>query len=256
MSAPSEVSEEHHFGGTYMRALICHLRSTFGLDRLNEMLGEVGETRPLEILTDDATWSSFDQFKDLLQATGRALGGADALRAVGRRLYDVEDFDLNPSVQAFGSPEALYANAAAAVAMVCPIVRWTATEVGIREWTVEQRFGGGFEPFEELCSVQAGVIEISTVIFGYPPAEVVEEQCACRGAPACVFRIRWEPADEVSRRTGFLEDRVRALEGRLEEFERTVGDLVSGQDLHTVLSRTFTAASRAVRAPICVLALG
>jgi diguanylate cyclase (GGDEF)-like protein len=255
MSVTPEASDEHHFGGTYMRALIRHLRATIGPDRLNELLAEVGEDRSQEILTDDATWSSFDRFRDLLQATGRALGGPDVLRAVGRRLYDLEDFDLNPSVQALGSPEALYANAAAAVAMVCPIVRWTATQVAIRDWTIEQRLGEGFEPFEELCSVQAGIMEISTVIFGYPLAAVVEEQCACRGAPACVFRIRWEPADEVARQAEFLEERVRALEGRLEQFERTVGDLVSGEDLQTVLARTFVAASRSVRAPICVLAL-
>ncbi|MCU4187031.1 EAL domain-containing protein [Acidiferrimicrobium sp. IK] len=204
---------------------------------------------------DDATWTSFDQYKSMLQAASRALGGRNALRAVGRRLYDVEDYELNPSVQAFGSPDALFADAATAITAVCPIARWTSSEVGEREWVVEQRLDAGFEPFPELCAVQAGVLEISTVIFGYPVAEVVEEQCASFGAPACVFRVRWDAADETVRRTRFLEERVRALEGRLEQFECTVADLVFGHDLQTVLSRTFVSATRAVRAPICVLSL-
>ena len=82
----------------------------------------------------------------------------------------MKDFDLNPSVQALGSPEGLFANAAAAITMVRPIVRWTATEVADREWTIEQHFGEGFEPFEELCAVHTGILQLSSFLFGYPLA--------------------------------------------------------------------------------------
>ena len=58
-----------------MRALLCHLRAEIGPDQLIQMLDEVGERRSEELLTDDATWSSFDQFKNLCRLRAVSSGG-------------------------------------------------------------------------------------------------------------------------------------------------------------------------------------
>jgi diguanylate cyclase (GGDEF)-like protein len=139
--------------------------------------------------------------------------------------------------------------------MVCPILHIEAVEVGEREWLIKQTFTAAFEPFPEHCAFQMGIQQFSTMLFGYPPAEAVEEECACNGAAACVFRISWASVDEAEREAHFLQTRVYALESALEQFESTVADLVSGPDLQTVLTRTFDSAARAVQAPICVLSL-
>jgi diguanylate cyclase (GGDEF)-like protein len=245
----------HHVGGAYTRALVSFLRDELGGEGLGAVLRRAGENRPEELLLDDLSWSSYAQFRALLEAAADSLGGPQALTPVGLRLLNPSDFSLNPIVQALGSPEALYANVGAASASVCPIVQLTACEVGEREWLVTQRYTAGFEAYEEYCALQTGVQQISTVIFGFEPAHVVEEQCVCRGDEACVFRIRWVEVDEAVRHATFLENRVRTLEGRLEQFARAVTELVSSDDLKTVLAGTFDTASRAVRAPICVLAL-
>jgi diguanylate cyclase (GGDEF)-like protein len=246
----------HHFGGTYTRALMTHLRQQLGPDGLARVLSRAGESRSVEELSDLATWSSYDEFRALLTEGARALGGAPALTAVGRELLDLSELELNPATtQAMGSPEAIYADAATMGAMICPILGLQSVEIAEREWLITQEFRQGFVPFEEHCSFQVGVQQFSTMLFGYPPAHVVEEQCACRGAAACVFRIRWDSEDELERRTGFLEGRVRSLEALLDQFESTIGDLISGPDLQTILTRTLAAAGRAVLAPIWMLAL-
>src|SRR6202020_168725 len=113
--------ERRHFGGTYTRGLLNLLQDTIGADGLAEVLRLAGEQRPRQLLVDDAAWSSYEQCGGLLRAAAGLLGGPQALRAVGRGLHDVADYDHHPSIQAFGSPESLYQNAAVAITLVCPI---------------------------------------------------------------------------------------------------------------------------------------
>ncbi len=84
--------------------------------------------------------------------------------------------------------------------------------------------------------------------------EVVHEECACDGAPACRYRIRWFP-DEPGATTEFLESRIEILTARLESLHETVGDLVSDPDLERVLAKIVGSAAHAMHAPIFVLAL-
>lgn len=245
----------HHVGGSYTRAVVSYLRDSLGESGLHKVLRRAGEQRSAALLRDDLSWSTYAQFRALLEAAADALGGPHSLAPAGRLVFDPTDVVLNPMVQRLGTPEALLANAGAASAAICPIVRLEPCEVGEREWLMTQRYADGFEPYEEYCALQIGLQQVSTAIFGFPLATVVEEQCACRGASACVFRISWESTDELARRAAFLESRVETLENQLEKFTHTVSDLVSVQDLPTVLAKTFRTASQAVRAPIFLLAL-
>jgi hypothetical protein len=72
-------------------------------------------------------------------------------------------------------------------------------------------------------------------------AEVEHLACACAGAPACEYRIRWFP-DEAGATTEFLESRVEILTARLESLHATVADLVSDDDLERVLAKIVTSA--------------
>jgi diguanylate cyclase (GGDEF)-like protein len=252
----AELSASHHFAGAYAEPVVRHLVRAVGPGGLAEVLRSAGENRPVEALADPATWSSYAQFRSFLEAAAPALGGLAGLTAAGRDLFDLSDFGRSPvAVQALGSPDALYAEAEAAGGMVCPIMCTKPEKVGEGEWLITQTFDEGFEPFEEHCAFQLGVVQFSTLIFGYEPTQVVEETCACRGGAACVFRVCWKDNDDSARRDGLLETRLRTFETLLERFETTVADLVSGPDLPTILERTFASAIRAVQAPIFVLAL-
>src|SRR4029077_11133478 len=91
-----------------------------------------------------------------------------------------------------------------------------------------------------------GILTTVPVLFGYTPAVVVDEQCECHGAPACVARLRWELRDDAETRAARAELQARVSDARLDELQQTVAELVSGDGLERVLSRVMDAARRAV----------
>src|SRR4029079_2137698 len=84
--------------------------------------------------------------------------------------------------------------------------------------------------------------------------EVSKEACACEGAPACEYRVRWFP-DDPTAEAEYLETRNQVLTARLEGLQEMVGDLVSDADLEDVLARIIVSAARTISAPVFVLAL-
>ena len=256
MPGPGRSYVANHFGGTYTGSLLNHLRGVIGPSGVAEVLSRAGNQQPLEVLIDPGSWSSYDDFHRLLEAAAHVLGGLGELTIAGQNLFDVSDFARNPAaVQALGSPDALYAEAGAAGGMICPILVTKPEMLAAGEWLLRQTFDSPFEPFPEHCAFQLGVLSFTTRIFGLPPAEVVEEECACRGADACVFRVRWQAEAATKHQISLLETRLQTMQALLERFESTVADLVCGPDLGTVLARTFDSATRALQAPIFVLAL-
>ena len=223
----------------------------------DEVLRLSGERRSIEQLSRDDEWSSYDQFRRLIEAAADVLGGAAALVEVGRKADLVADdsADYTEMLQSLGSPATLYSDMSRTTRVLAPIVEVETEEVGPTEWIMRQRLEDGFEPFEGYCSFAAGLGALTPVIFGFPPAEVVEEQCQCRGARWCTFRICWEALDEPARRDEYYETRAKLLEGRLETLHETLGDLVSKDDLDDLLAHVVASAARAVRAPAYVLAL-
>jgi diguanylate cyclase (GGDEF)-like protein len=255
MGGMSGLHAECHFGGWYTRLLVGALRAEFGIEGLTEVLRRADEARSPEVLSDDSSWSSYRQFRRLLEAAADVMGSPSKLTAVGARIEELSEINRADAVRTLSSPDALYANMSAAAVSICSVIETRTTRVADREWLIQQTLSDGFAPFEEFCALQAGVLKVPALVFGYPSVHVAHEECARSGAPACVFRVRWDPVEESGREVDLLRREVKALEGQLEQFQRTVGDLVSGADLQTVLDRTFLAASRAVRAPIFVLAL-
>jgi len=223
---------------------------------LATVLLAAGERRSPEALSDEATWSTYEQFRALLEATAGALGGVEALTAIGLHSFEAMAIpDYAEMLQALGSPAALYAELPTATAAIYPIVEVFSEEQGPTEWVIRYRLRERREPFKAFCSYVQGVLGVTPRLFGFPPAEMVEEECACDGAPMCVFRLRWDPIEEPVRRAEYWETRSVVLEARLEALQRTVADLVSGDELGSVLSRIVSSAARAVQAPSFVLAL-
>ncbi|HLY36041.1 MAG TPA: EAL domain-containing protein, partial [Candidatus Limnocylindria bacterium] len=216
-----------------------------------------GERRGADELADDGTWSSYAQFRRLFEAAGQVLGGQRRLADVGLGAWDFGP-KSNPEwlemLQALGSPGVVLANSDAYEGM-WPLLRVEAEEIGPTEWVMRQSFKEGFEPFKEFCWFFSGLHAVTPKMFGFPTGDVVEEQCQCDGAPACLFRIRWEAIDEPLRQAEESKRRVQMLEGRLEALQRTVGDIVAGEELGVVLTRITASAARAVPAPAYVLAL-
>ncbi|MCU1395301.1 MAG: hypothetical protein JWM34_3729 [Ilumatobacteraceae bacterium] len=259
MTAPEMTADDafggRHFGSANNQYIIPYLRTRTPPGTLDRVLARAGEQRSPDVLVDPGTWSTYDEFRRLLSACAAELGD-EVLPEFGLNSFaDISTPDTAAMLAAFGSPAALYADIGPAAAGVSPVVAISGHPVGETEWFLSMHFEPRFEPFREYCRYAMGLVAVTPRLFGYQSASVVEEACECRGDPACVFRVSWEPVDESTRRTQLLDVQVQMLQGSLEALQVTVGDLVSGDELEVVLARIVSSAARAVNAPGFVLAI-
>jgi hypothetical protein len=99
----------HEFGGALTQFVITFLSDQGGPLVLDQVLRAAGESRSSAELADPNTWSSYTQYRRLLEATGQVLGGVDALANVGRRAFDsIRSPELVENLRRLGSPEAAF----------------------------------------------------------------------------------------------------------------------------------------------------
>jgi diguanylate cyclase (GGDEF)-like protein len=169
------------------------------------------------------------------------------LGMVGMHVFDsIQSPDLTDSMTALDSVEAVYAILPSL--STTPVVELQTENTGPSEVRIKFRFRPGFEPFAEHCALHVGLFASAPRIFGYKEAEILYESCQCDGAPWCQARMRWDTSDDLDVRVSRAEIRSRMSQARLEELQRTVAELVSGDDLETVLTRVVAAVHRAVPA--------
>ncbi len=252
----SDRSEGRDFAGNLTELVIRHLQRNAPPGALAEALALAGETRSPASLCESTTWSSYAQFRRLLEATATTLGGIERLADIGGQLFtDLTEHDFIEMLQALGSPAAMYAEMDSVTATSMPNTAVGAEEVGPTEWLIHQQLTNGLEPFPAYCAFGLGLLAVTPRLFGYPLGDVVEEACQCHGSPRCTFRVRWDDTDGPARKVAYLETRVQVLEGRLEALQRTVGELVSEDDLEQVLSSIVESAARTSHAPSHVLVI-
>lgn len=258
MTMDEVVVSQPHFSGLNTRLVVEYLRDKMPPGTLDSVLGVAGETRSMDVLLDDASWSSYEQVRSLLEAAGVVMGGPRSLAPIGRDANTLSDStpEVLESIRALGSPAALYAATAeggnGGLIGVGTSEGW---ELGPHEWMLSQQFFAGFEAFPEYCSLLSGLLSMLPRLFGYPPAEVVEEQCQVDGAAACLFHVRWDETDDAGRRADYFEHMVQGLEMRLDALRRTVADIVSAESIDSVLTRLVATVAHTVVAPAYLLVL-
>jgi diguanylate cyclase (GGDEF)-like protein len=244
------------FAGSHTRFVIGYLRDRAPAGALEAVLAGAGETRSVVELMESSTWSTYSEFRRLLEATNAVLGGPEALDDIGRYSFDaVTSPELLERVLALGSPGAWMANFAGVVSGTAPVMEMGTEELGPMEWMVRLGIKDPHEMFPELCRYLFGLISVVPQVFGYNPIPTYDEACQCHGAEFCLRRLRWSPADEPDDPLGHAQFRAQLSEARLEVLQQTLGELVSGEGLDFVLPRIVAAASRAVIAPAYVLAI-
>jgi diguanylate cyclase (GGDEF)-like protein len=244
------------FASPYLTVLLRFVQREHGADAVATVLQQAGETRTVEEICDGSSWSSYAQFRRLMEAGSTVLGGLERMEAAGSSGYDdVPNGQVFAVMHELGSPEGLMRDVAATGASVAPLVSLQATETGPRDWLIRQSFVAGFEPFEEFCAFAKGLYRVIPQLFGFAGIDVTGEQCQCMGADSCVVRVRWDDVDEITRQANYFEGKARVFESQLQELRHMVGELVSADGLETVLNRTLASAGRALTAPVFVLAL-
>ena len=246
-----------HVANMAFRLVLETIETAHGRVGVAAALERAREHRPLEELTDDTCWSSYDQFRSFLESAAETLGGVEGLHAIGDAPITAGS---RPStlelVEALGSPHALFAGTASSGSNgVTTFMVSRGQQTGPDEWLIENRAKDGFEPFAANCAFNRGLLTIGPRLFGYDDCTVVEETCQLRGADACQFRVRWAQVDEMTRRCAKLELSNTALRGRLESFQTIVSELVQADDLDAALDHVVDAAAHAVGAPGFLLAV-
>jgi diguanylate cyclase (GGDEF)-like protein len=256
MTADPDQEGAHHVSGFYLKRLLALVADRISPESVAELLERAGETRPVAELIDFASWSSYGQFRRLLEAAVELLEatGPEATRGAVPITGGFVDPELVEVIHSLGSPTAILRQGAGTNPLI-PIMRYELDEVGPHHWTIEEGFLEGFEPYPEFCAYTAGQYASISMMFGFPEGEVVEETCQCRGAPSCRFRIRWVEGDPAAARLEYLEVRAAMLEERLARLQGMVAELASDARPEKVLQDIVGSALRALGATRGVLAL-
>jgi diguanylate cyclase (GGDEF)-like protein len=240
------------FGGILTQYVVGYLQRETPEGTLADVLALAGETRSPAVLSDATTRSSYGQYRRLLEASSHALGGPAALTRVGAHVFDtIRSPDLSDSMTALGSVEAIYRTLPSLT--TTPVVELQIEDMGSEEVRVRFRFRPGIEPFPEHCALHMGLFASMPRMMGYRDAEINYETCQCDGAAWCEARMSWDTTNDNDARASRAELQSRFSQARLEELQRTVAELVSGDDLETVLTRVLAAAHRAVPSLTCLL---
>jgi diguanylate cyclase (GGDEF)-like protein len=246
-------SAGREFGWMATGLVVSYLRQG-AADAVAGILSAAGETRSVEQLEDQGVWSSYGQVRRLFESTSAALGGPGALRVVGEAALNLLVApELVDTVRGTGSPGAYLASLSANLTSVFPVMDLVAEQLADVEWCVAFRFHQGYEPFPEMCSFMSGLAACLPKAFGYDATVDMEGVCQCHGNAWCRLRLSWRP-EEIDSASQSAFD-ARLFGARLGALRRTVGELVSGEGLESVLPRIIAAAGRAVQAPTFILSL-
>ena len=220
------------------------------------MLREAGEVRTADQLCGSMEWSSHDQARDLFEAAHRVTGNrARMFYAADGAIQDASSAVYTEMFQKFGSPAAFLARLGEIGTAVSTITSSEAVELGPCDWRATIRMDSRYEPLRGYCWFVQGMLVHVPQLFGFGPAQVVEETCQCEGADGCSYRVIWTEDgndQEGAKGLGFLSD---VLATRLNELQRTLAELVSSDDLETILTQIVASAGRTVSAPAYVLAV-
>jgi diguanylate cyclase (GGDEF)-like protein len=245
--------------GATTRVVVLYVKEHGGDRAVAALLERAGETRSVDALLDEHGWSSYEQKLRLFRAATDVLGDPEAVRRIGQSMLRSRvALPLLVLLRALGSPEQLLRNAARANSRFSTNSTVEALEIGNGHAVVSYRLHDGYVPDLLDCQYTQGVFSLVPEVFGLPPATVQHDECQVLGAPACLYRLSWRPRHRWGRRVRaehtHLRDQLDAITQRFHELQSVSADLVSTEDVSTVLARIAAKASHAVRAPRYLLA--
>src|SRR5687768_3464239 len=143
-----ELEPGRHFFGTATRLVVEHVVAKLGDDAVTEMLRRAGESRTRDELCDDGGWSSYDQFRALLEAAVEVLGHPRCFDDMHTTisLVDSTSFDTTDMLQALGSPMAVWAMSNDSNGIM-PIVGEAPQAIGERGVLLTFHLADELEPF-------------------------------------------------------------------------------------------------------------
>ena len=256
--------DERHICCTMSSVVLRLVRASGGESAVAQLLTEAGSRRDPAFLEHVDNWISLDEAVALLTTACRITGEPGFARRVGEAaVSQLAGTQVATLLRSLGSPEAVMRGITVTATKFSGITDLEAVDArpGWAEITSTPRQGLGGQGYVRhpvMCEWTKGLLSQPTVLFGLPPARVEESECQTQGATCCRYIVSWDAeaasADPEERVTA-LEAQMVAMSKRLDSAFATASELVSPDDLDTVLARIVERAASAVRAPRYVLAV-
>ncbi|HEY4098405.1 MAG TPA: diguanylate cyclase, partial [Baekduia sp.] len=243
---------------TVMLRLVGEETGDEGIDRL---LAEAGSSRTRTFLQTEENWISLDEAVALLEACVTVTGDPRAAQRIGARtVRQHAGTGVSTLLRSLGSPEAVLQAVATTSAKLTTVTIMESLENAPGRAVVRAMARPGYVRNPLHCDWTRGLLSTPTQLFGLPTAKVEEETCQARGDAECRYVVTWDVAAAAAgadpqQRVTALEAQLMATGERLRGVFATAGELLSDDDLDTVLARIVDRAAHTVRAPRFVLAV-
>jgi diguanylate cyclase (GGDEF)-like protein len=237
------------------------VRSEGGEAAVAELLERAAIDREPSYLESVDNWISLDEATAMLSAGVEQTGDPLFARRVGENtLRQHAGTQVATVLRSLGSTEAVLQAVAQSAARLSAVTKMEAIESGPGRGVVRACAREGFTRGRLHCDWTTGLLAGLPVLFGLPLARVEESECQTRGDAQCLYTVSWDAelaaaAADPQQRVTSLEAQLVAMSERLQSSYATASDLISTDDLDTVLRRIVERAATAVRAPSHILAV-
>ena len=256
MPQSADSDDARHFNGFNTRLIVEYLQRELGGDQLQSMLRRIGETRPLSLLMDDGSWSSYGQLRRLLEAT-ELLIGPESMALIGvETQFNADQAESVHALQSLESVVELFRESAASGSSMGMATILKSGEVDEPEsgcLVLRQGFQDGFEPFKQWCRYVEGLLGLTLRLFGLPRPEIEEIECQFDGAEFCTYRLQLPQLltveESLQQQLAVTQSKLEVLETRFASFQDTVTALVSNPNVEDTLTGIARSAAKVLRAP-------
>jgi diguanylate cyclase (GGDEF)-like protein len=237
------------------------IRSAGGEAAVTQLLERAEIKRERSYLENVDNWISLDEATSLFAAGVQQTGDPQFARRVGENtLRQHAGTQVATVLRSLGSTEAVLLAVAKSAARLSAVTKMEAIEAAPGRGVVRACAREGFTRRRLHCDWTTGLLAGLPILFGLPLARVEESECQTRGDEQCLYTVSWDAelaaaAADPQQRVTSLEAQLVAISERLHGAYATAGDLVSTDDLDTVLRRIVERAADAVRAPSHILAV-
>jgi diguanylate cyclase (GGDEF)-like protein len=246
---------------TMSGVLLRLVRSTGGEEAVAALLTRAGTKHQVPYLENTDNWISLDDACALLEAGVQETGDEMFARRVGEASVSQHvGTQVSTMLRSMGSVEAVLKVIAQAAGKLSTVTEMETLEAVPGHAVVRAVMREGFTRRKVHCDWATGVLAGTPILFGLPIARVEESECQARGDAQCLYTASWdaelaEMAADPQQRITALEAQLAAMSERLQSAYATASDLISTEDLDTVLRRIVERAASAVRSPSHILAV-
>jgi diguanylate cyclase (GGDEF)-like protein len=261
MERAAADDSERHLTCSMTAILVRRTRAAGGEAAVEELLRRARSPRTPAYLEDVGNWISHDEAIALFEAAAEMTGDPRIGRRVGEdAVRQHAGTAVATLLRSLGSPEEVFRQITLTVTKFSTITTMESVECERGRAVVRSVARPGFARHPHLCDWAKGLLSQPTMLFGLPPGAVEESECQARGGEQCLYTITWDPdladrARDPEEHIVLLEAQLGAALRQLDDVYATAREIVSSEDLETVLATVTQRAATAVRAPRYLLAV-